>query len=244
VRWSSTVANSTTAADQINIALDRVKELAPDLAPPEGLRATAEDFLTDGQQEPQQRVRDKDLGAPAFPVVNWDTGAYEDGLATLYRWVENEAVRAVEWYLAEKRFKAFCSRALRVVAIVAATAGAALPFVVRDGSTGFEWGYFSLAVAAGAMAMDRFFGFSTAWMRYITAELAIQERLQQLRFTWARTQLDHAGRPLTADETREALAVLSDAAASIAKELRSETLSWAEEFQANVSELRTLARPT
>ena len=188
--------------------------------------------------------REKDLGARAFPEVAWGAGDYRDGLETVYRWVEGEAVRSIGWYLAEKRGKAVFSRLLRVVAVVAATAGAALPFVVRDGSTGFEWGYFSLAVAAGAMAMDRFFGFSTAWMRYMTAELEIQERLQELRFTWARIQLDQAGRPLTADEAREVLTVLANAAAGIADELRRETLSWAEEFQANVSELRTLAKPT
>ncbi len=188
--------------------------------------------------------RERDLGARAFPEVAWEAGRFGEGLELLYRWVEGEAVRAIEWYLAEKRGKAVFSRLLRVVAIVAATAGAALPFVVRDGSTGFEWGYFSLAVAAGAMAMDRFFGFSTAWMRYMTAELAIQDRLQDLRFTWAKAQLEQAGRPLTADDAGAALAVLTEAAVGIAEELRRETLSWAEEFQANVSELRSLARPT
>jgi hypothetical protein len=187
--------------------------------------------------------RPGDIHPVAFPSLTWGQDDWATSLEAVYRWVESEAVRAVEWYLAEKRGKALWSRLLRVVAIVAATAGAALPFVLREGSTGFEWGYFSLAVAAGAMAMDRFFGFSSAWMRYITAELAIQERLQKLRFTWAASQLALAGRSPTAEEVREALTVLADAAAGIGEELRRETLSWAEEFQANVSELRTLARP-
>lgn len=61
-------------------------------------------------------------------------------------------------------------------------------------------------------------------------------------YTWATTQLAHGGRPLTAEEAATVLDLLADAAAGIADELRRETLSWAEEFQANVSELRTLAK--
>jgi hypothetical protein len=189
------------------------------------------------------RQEDKsDLHPVAFPDVAWDELSREDSLEAVYRWVEEEAVRAVEWYLREKRWKAVCSRALRILAVVGATAGAALPFIVRSGSLGFEWGYFSLAVAAGAVAMDRFFGFSSAWMRYMTAELAIQARLQELRFTRASLLMARGSRPLTADTAADYLASLAESAATIAEELRNETLSWAEEFQVNVAELRVLAK--
>ena len=186
--------------------------------------------------------KENDLHPVTFPEVSWGPADLEGSLDTVYRWVEGEAVRAIEWYLREKTWKALCSRALRILAIVAATGGAALPFVVRGGSTGFEWGYFMLAVAAGAMAMDRFFGFSSGWMRYIAAELAIQERLQKLRFQWSSTLLARGGRPPTAEEAADLLETLAQAASDFAEELRQETLNWAEEFQANVSELRALAR--
>jgi hypothetical protein len=189
-----------------------------------------------------QRRREEDLQPGRFPALSWADGDLLTSLEAVYHWVEGEAIRATAWYLREKRSKARWSRALRILAILFATAGAAIPFVAANNDTvGFEWGYVLLACAAGAVAMDRFFGFSTAWMRYITAELAIQRQLQRLQFEWATAQINRGGRIPSAHEVATELGRLAEAAATIGEEIRLETLAWAEEFQSNIGELRKLA---
>lgn len=183
-----------------------------------------------------------DLHPQRFPELAWGEGDLAASLEAVYHWVEGEGIRAASWYLNEKRSKARWSRVLRIVAILFATAGAALPFVAANtGRIGFEWGYVMLALAAGAVAMDRFFGFSTAWMRYMTAELGIQQRLRELQFEWTRLLLERGSRSISAHEASDVLAKLADAAADLHSEIRRETAAWADEFQSNIGELRSLA---
>jgi hypothetical protein len=190
----------------------------------------------------EKRVREADLEPGRFPELAWGEGDLVASLEAVYHWVEGEAIRAAAWYIHEKKWKARWSRALRVLAILLATAGAAIPFVAANNDdVGFEWGYVLLACAAGAVAMDRFFGFSTAWMRYMTAELAIQQRLQELQFAWASMLITRGDRVPSTHEVAAELERLAAAAAAIADEVRTETMVWADEFQSNVGELRKIA---
>jgi hypothetical protein len=186
--------------------------------------------------------REQDLVPGRFPELSWAEGDLANSLEAMYHWVEGEAIRAATWYLHEKKAKSRWSRALRILAILFATAGAALPFIAaNNGVVDFEWGYVLLALAAGAVAMDRYFGFSTAWMRYITAEQAIQRRLQELQFAWASTQIARGNRVPSAHEVATELEKLAAVAATIGEEVRTETMAWAEEFQTNIGELRHIA---
>jgi hypothetical protein len=191
---------------------------------------------------PVKRRREDDLQPGRFPELSWADGDLVASLEAVYHWVEGEAIRAAAWYLQEKKPKARWSRTLRIAAILFATAGAALPFIAANNdAVGFEWGFVLLACAAGAVAMDRFFGFSTAWMRYITAEMAIQRRLQELQFEWTSMLIARGTRLPSAHEVAADLEKLAAAAAAIGEEVRLETLAWAEEFQTNIGELRHLA---
>jgi hypothetical protein len=204
-------------------------------APPPGPVATAPAPVG-------KRKREQDLEPGRFPELSWADGDLAASLEAVYHWVEGEAIRASTWYLQEKKAKSRWSRGLRIAAILFATAGAALPFIAaNNGVVDFEWGYVLLALAAGAVAMDRYFGFSTAWMRYITAEQAIQRRLQELQFAWASTQIARGNRVPSAHEVAAELEKLAAVAAALGDEVRTETMAWAEEFQTNIGELRHIA---
>jgi len=188
------------------------------------------------------RKREADLHPGRFPELSWADADLTASLEAVYHWVEGEAIRAATWYLHEKKAKSRWSRALRILAILFATAGAALPFIAaNNGAVDFEWGYVLLALAAGAVAMDRYFGFSTAWMRYMTAEQALQRRLQELQFAWATMLINRGTRVPSAHEVAAELEKLAAAAAAIGEEVRTETMAWAEEFQTNIGELRSIA---
>lgn len=189
--------------------------------------------------------REQDLHPVRFPGLSWREGDLGDSLEAVYQWVEGEMVRAAGWYLREKRSKSRWSRGLRVAAVAFATAGAILPFVAANtDSVGFQWGYVCLALAAGAVALDRFFGFSTAWMRYMATEVAIQQELKDLQFEWATMLIERGAQPVTPDEAATVLANLAAAAGRLGDQIARETVAWADEFQSNIGELRSLATQT
>jgi len=168
----------------------------------------------------------RNLNPSPWPEPSWREPDLETSLHEIYRWVEQEAVRSAEWYLSEKRTKGRWSRWLRLVAIGFATAGAALPLVAAaaDGVNA-QWGYVLLAATAGALAVDRFFGFSSAWMRYVAAQLAIQSVLDHIRFQRAVNAVRREGRQPTSEEVAAELESLEKAAVEMREEVRAETFA-------------------
>jgi hypothetical protein len=183
-----------------------------------------------------------DITPERFPQLPWELENAERSLETAAEWVEGQAHRAVAWYLRQKVPKARASRALRFAAIVFVTIGAAVPFVAHlvDGIA-IEWGYLAFALAGASMGFDRYFGVSSAWMRYLLAELEIQGILQRMRLDRAALQAARAGSPITPGDVAAELALLSMAAQAIHAEVARETIAWAAEFQSNVAALRTAA---
>ncbi|HEX8744775.1 MAG TPA: SLATT domain-containing protein [Thermoleophilaceae bacterium] len=183
-----------------------------------------------------------DLDPGKFPRVSWSQGQLGDSLQAVYEWVDGEAERTARWYLDEKRPKARRSRRLRGLAILFASAGAAVPFVNALASdVELELGYLLFAVAAAFVGFDRFFGYSTAWMRYLTAEQRIESVRTQFQFRWAAALAEQGDDPLTAEAAVRLLDVLREAAEAIAAEVQSETATWISEFRTNMAELRQLA---
>jgi hypothetical protein len=184
----------------------------------------------------------EDIVPEQFPRLSWLPQDAEESLDTAAEWVETQAHRAVGWYLREKVPKARASRALRFAAIVFVTIGAGVPFVAHliDGIA-IEWGYLAFALAGAAMGFDRYFGVSSAWMRYLLAELKIQGILQRMRLDRAALHAKRGGSPITTDDVAAELALLSSAAQAIHAEVARETIAWAAEFQSNVAALRAAA---
>src|SRR6185369_1540504 len=89
--------------------------------------------------------------------------------------------------------------------ILLITAGGMVPLIKATwapgtlASAGFDLGqlgYLLIGLGGAAIAFDRFFGFSSGWIRYITTEMAIQRTLHEFRIEWARLTLTAA----TADQ--------------------------------------------
>ena len=185
---------------------------------------------------------------PPFPRPSWETDRATGSLVALYDWATAHTLTAVGWYLAKKSGKARASRWLRLAAILLVTAGGGFPVLVttfgRDDSM-LGVGYILLAAAAGCVAVDRFFGISTAWMRYLTTELALQRELQRFHLEWA-TLSATCGPRLDQDEIAAHLALLTKFVDRVSAEMAAETKAWVDEFRGSLTELsnHATARPS
>lgn len=184
-------------------------------------------------------MRRDDLGLPELPSLTWAPGIVRDDLAALRAWAERVAGEAVAWYMTEKRLKARWSRRLRSFAIVLATLGGAVPVVAlasRHPEYG-NWGYLLLALAAGCVAYDRFFGYSSAWSRYVATATLIQGELADFRIGWAQELAAIGDREPTADEVRELIGRAREFVGRVNEAVRAETDAWRDEFDNRMGEL-------
>ncbi|WP_435837878.1 SLATT domain-containing protein [Streptantibioticus parmotrematis] len=183
-----------------------------------------------------------DLRGAPFPVGDWGDPAAR--LEELYVWAETDALRTVDWYLADRLWKRAGARAARATTIVGAGATVVLPLLQLAGATHdvTAWGYLGLLAAAVSAGLDRWFGLTSGWMRDVATAQAVQRRLEALRFDWASESVREVLGPAegTASEAAErCLGVLRRFCEDVSELVRGETADWMVEFRAGAAPLHT-----
>ncbi|MFD5567921.1 SLATT domain-containing protein [Streptomyces cadmiisoli] len=194
----------------------------------------------DGRGEGGAGLRPGDLTGRAFPLGDWAEPA--ERLDELYRWVERGALETAGWYLADRVWRRRAARVLRCGTALGAVTGAALPLLdltrVLDGAA--PWGYLALLIAVSCLAVDRFFGVTSGWMRDVATAQAVQRRLLALQFDWASESVREVLGPTegTAGEAAErCLSVLRRFTEDVTELVRAETADWMLEFRTGAAPL-------
>ncbi|MCI3904077.1 SLATT domain-containing protein [Streptomyces spectabilis] len=182
-------------------------------------------------------------GAPGgreFPTGDWGEPAAR--LDELYRWVERGALDTAGWYLRDRVRKRRGARLLRGGAALGALGAGVLPLLDLTGAVGASatWGFVSLLAGVACVGCDRYFGFTSGWIRDVATAQAVQRRLQVLQFDWASESVREVLGPTegTASEAAErCLGVLRRFSDDVTELVRAETVDWMVEFGAGAAPL-------
>ena len=188
----------------------------------------------DGRGEQAAGLRPGDLTGRAFPLGDWGEPAVR--LDELYRWVERGALQTAAWYLADRLWKRRGARVLRCGAALGVVTAVALPLLDLTGLAGgvAPWGCLALLLGVACVAVDRYFGVTSGWMRDVATAQAVQRRLQALQFDWASESVREVLGPAegTASEAAErCLGVLRRFSEDVTELVRVETADWMGEFR-------------
>jgi hypothetical protein len=171
--------------------------------------------------------------------LDWSVSEAQSSLNSLKTWADDRAQFTIDWYMREKRIKGRWSKALRVVAIVCTVVAALVPIAAsQQGDSDILWsGYALLGVAASAIAGDRYFGLSSAWMRYMSTALALRRSADHQNFIWAKLQSESTSASADFQRQIDALGSYVD---DVHRLMAEETATWQLEFQANLERLRAV----
>lgn len=188
--------------------------------------------------------------AESFTPPDW-SGPPADHLEQLRAYAEVKIEGELDWYRRNKKGRATTSQRLRFWAVSCTILGGLVPVVVAavgerpaflDGwPIRFgQLGYVLLGIAGGFVLMDRYFGYSTGWMRYVLAMQAIEKSREQFRMEWtALRRLLSTATTGTPDESelidrmiQRARAVIID----VKERSEQETQAWIAEFQTNLAQ--------
>lgn len=183
-----------------------------------------------------------------WPAPNWASTPAEACLEQVRDYVERQLQGEIGWYRRNVKGTRRASRALRALAIVFTTLGGIVPMLdsaglfrllARPETSGVEFGklgYILLAAAGGVALFDRFFGFSTAWMRYVAAMCALERVRELFRLEWVALSRPKAG--AVPEDAQGRLLELAKRSLIKAKELTErETEAWITEFKTNLAQL-------
>lgn len=181
--------------------------------------------------------------APRTPV--WNNEDPAGSLNSVLEYVEAEASTAIDWYFRNKAWKSRFSRFIQFFAVIFAAAAGLVPIVaqIRRGiwapNSTFDsglWASLLVGTAAGMIGLDRAFGFSTGWARYVLAATAIRKALEEFRMDW--TSLSAAAaRPPTSEQVAAMIARAKEFISTVEGLVTQETKDWVTEFQSSMAQI-------
>ena len=187
---------------------------------------------------------------PQAPGANlgtlpWDETSREKSLEAVFRYAVGEAEDAIRWYQPRIRNKRLWAQCLRLSAIGCGTLAGLLPMVAQlpsmQETVAPVWASISLALAAALILLDRFFGFSSGWMRFIHTEMQLKDLLESFLLDWEVARSQWAGPP-TEKQVAEMLKKVQGFLAAVHGEVRRETTEWVQEFQKALSEVERVTK--
>lgn len=183
---------------------------------------------------------DNDLEVQALPELKWSSSEAEASIRELFRWVEYNALLAQNWYLTEKSGKKRMSKVIRASSIVLLTIGSLVPIVslAAPKMVHVEWGYALLIIGAGVILLDRVFGFSSAWNRYMRTSAYLNKIIVKYQLEWSSWETSKPQDPIEAASIA-IRSILIPFTEEISLTVEDETLQWASEFTANLEQLRS-----
>jgi hypothetical protein len=180
--------------------------------------------------------------AEHMDVPKWDATKPTESLLEIHSYVIREAIKSTEWYWKHKGAKAFFSQVVRFLAWILAAVSGLLPIVgnlLKHPST-FEnslWASLLLGIAAALVGLDKAFGYSSGWARYVLTATNIRKSLEDFRLDWA-DLMAKAVNPIT---TSEQVTPMIERARQFRNEVEAlvlqETKDWVTEFQSGMAQM-------
>ncbi len=189
-------------------------------------------------------MSDQTVRAVQAPSGAWTVSDASSALAKAYELADAHAAAAADWYTNAMRRRGRLARTIRFAALLLFGIGGVVPVakgVLEALPTEFPWGdvgYIALAVGAGLLGFDHFFGVSSGYTRFVTAEIAIRHARVRFKTDWL--ILSASGIPSSGPALEPFVQRLREFLSMVVQLVERETQGWVAEFRSNLSELEKL----
>jgi hypothetical protein len=203
------------------------------------------------------RGNSKNIDAREEHIPKWDPAQPEVSLTKIHEYVLDEAAKSTRWYWRNKGSKALGSQVIRFSVWALAAVGGLLPVLgallkeLKTSLFGLDlsnglWASLLLGIAAALLGLDKGFGFSSGWARYVLTATNIRKSLEEFRMDWANL-MAKAGPALIASSSAnakpspDAVTPLIDRAKQFRSDVEGlvlqETKDWVTEFQSTMAQM-------
>jgi hypothetical protein len=176
--------------------------------------------------------------------LDWNRENVVNSLCIAADYACSYADQSAEWYLRFKKWKRIGARWLRIGAIVLLALAGTMPMIQQLGiraengsSISPVWASILMAAAVFLIALDKYLGLSTGWIRYVQAESQIRRIRQEFELDWQALLASYAGTIPTAEQIQHALAIVKSFLTQVNGIISDETQKWVAEFQAALKQV-------
>jgi hypothetical protein len=198
----------------------------------------------------------EDLGRSPLLATTWDEAGSAASLDAVYAHVMEQTNKSIDWYLKAKRVKKLFARGIRIYAILGGALAAALPTIAdmdlgllsKFGLSGINIkpggaSALILGTIAALLLLDRFFGFSSGWVRFCRTQLQLRQIAQEFQLDWEAERAALRGQPPELQQVSKMLARCKAFAIQVNTIVREETDIWIQEFQEALRVLDDVSKP-
>jgi len=193
--------------------------------------------------------KSQNLDAEDDNIPQWDPAKPDASLAEIHLYVLQQAAKSTQWYWKNKGSKAFWSQVIRFLVWALAAVGGLLPIIggishstsLSNNTTTINlnnglWASLLLGIAAALIGLDKGFGFSSGWARYVLTATNIRKALEEFRLDWTALRAK-AGDPLNADNVAPLIERARQFRSDIESLVLQETKDWVTEFQSTMAQM-------
>jgi hypothetical protein len=191
-------------------------------------------------------VAGKDIRPRATVDVMWNNTDPVQSLRDVRKAVEEEGQKAIDWYWRSKRWKCTLSRAIQFFALALTALAGIAPIVIQVLRNSrvkipptFDSGPIAslcVGIAAALIGLDKAFGFSSGWTRYVLTATSMTKLLYEFRMDWV-ALFAAAKDPPTSEQQAGLIQRAKDFISTIQSMVLQETKDWATEFQSNMAQM-------
>ncbi|HNW98583.1 MAG TPA: SLATT domain-containing protein [Bacteroidales bacterium] len=180
-----------------------------------------------------------------YENYSWDANTAPAKINELYDQVIERIIFYTNWYKKYKGTKKWWSKKVRLFAIILFLISSLVPIIFPlIKSDNYGWilniGYITAAIGGGLLFLDKFYGFSTGWMRINSTMLELGDARRDIERTMLKEKIEHKA------DTIEGFIALLDVIKkfddTVSNIVKAETDVWLKEFFGGNEELQKLLK--
>jgi len=192
--------------------------------------------------KPKDEATPININPIATGTLKWDPADVRSSLAGVLAYSEDVADKAIGWYLHHKTWKAKLSRTIQLVALTSTALAGLFPVIVQVAGLGLQntntglWSSALVGLAAAVIGLDKAFGLSSGWARYILTATTMRKALEEFRIDWT-ILVAQAGATLSSEDILKLINRAKEFCSLVEGLVLQETKDWITEFQTNMVQL-------
>lgn len=191
-----------------------------------------------------------DIEVQPFPEADWSAGNPIDSLRAVRDYVLSEANQAIDWYSKKRVWKRFGARLFRMSAIGWTALAGLIPLFWKwlgpDRVPGLDPVASTVCIAFAGIniALDRFLGCSSGWVRYMQTGQELQTLVKAFRFDFSLAEMEWRDREPDADAIQSMFDQCRRLLARVDEIVQRETNLWVAEFEGVLAQIDQSAKTT
>lgn len=178
---------------------------------------------------------DSNLATDVFADWKWAPTDPAKSLDTLHMACVGLAVDSVGWYNRKKRGKQLAAKWLRGLAIgFSGVGGLLLICSQQEKGLSSGWATAALVVAGTLVGIDRFFGLTNAWIRFVESAHNLRILTHQFKLDWELKKTAWQGNEPAEQQINDAVSLARKFVSTVDAVITTEINDWATQFRSNI----------